>query len=83
MKDDLYIPDVKNTDPCDPCLTAEATAQGLGTCSLGWFDDEKVRSVCKLDQPVRVIITLGYANEDDPLRKKVRKELSDLISYQE
>lgn len=64
-------------------LTAEATAQGLGTCILGWFDDEKVRSVCKLDQPVRVIITLGYAKEGDPLRKKVRKELSDLISYQE
>ncbi|MBE7000905.1 MAG: nitroreductase, partial [Ruminococcaceae bacterium] len=24
-------------------LTAEAAAQGLGTCILGWFDDGKVR----------------------------------------
>ena len=24
-------------------LTAEATAQGLGTCILGWLDDEKIR----------------------------------------
>ena len=32
-------------------LTAEATAQGLSTCILGWFDDEKVRKLlcCKLD----------------------------------
>ena len=27
-------------------LTAEATAQGLGTCILGWFDDKKIRKIC-------------------------------------
>ena len=26
-------------------LTAEATAQGLGTCILGWFDDAKIREI--------------------------------------
>ena len=64
-------------------LTAEATAQGLSTCILGWFDDEKVRKLCDLDQPIRLIITLGYAKEEDPLRKKVRKEISDLVSWKE
>lgn len=64
-------------------LTAEATAQGLSTCILGWFDDEKVRSICGLDQPIRLIITLGYAKEGDPLRKKVRKDISDLVSWKE
>ena len=64
-------------------LTAEAAAQGLSTCILGWFDDEKVRKICGLDQPVRLIITLGYAKEGDPLRKKVRKDLSDLVSRKE
>ena len=29
-------------------LTAEATAQGLGTCILGWLDDEKIRKICDL-----------------------------------
>lgn len=64
-------------------LTAEATAQGLSTCILGWFDDEKVRKLCNLDQPIRLIITLGYAKEGDPLRKKVRKDLTDLVTYKE
>ncbi len=61
-------------------LTAEAAVQGLGTCILGWFDDEKVRKVCNLDSPVRLVITLGYPTEGDPLRQKRRKDLSELVS---
>ena len=61
-------------------LTAEATAQGLGTCILGWFEDKKVREICHLDAPVRLVITLGYAKADDKLRTKKRKELSELVS---
>lgn len=62
-------------------MTAEATAQGLGSCILGWLDDEKIRKICDLTQPVRLVITLGYAQEGDPLRPKKRKELSDLTAY--
>ena len=60
-------------------LTAEATAQGLGTCILGWLDDDKLRKICDLDGTVRLVITLGYAAEGDPLRKKKRKPLSELV----
>ena len=63
-------------------LTAEATAQGLGTCILGWLDDDKIRKVCGLDQPVRLVFTLGYAKEGDPLRPKKRKDLKELVSEQ-
>ena len=61
-------------------LTAEATAQGLSTCILGWFDDEKIRKMCNLDHPVRLVITLGYASDQEKLRDKKRKERSELIS---
>ena len=64
-------------------LTAEATAQGLSTCILGWFDDDKLRNICGLEYPARLAITLGYAKEGDTLRKKVRKEMSELVSYVE
>lgn len=64
-------------------LTAEATAQGLSTCILGWLDDKKIREACGLDQPVRLVITLGYAREGDPLRPKKRRELSELVTYME
>lgn len=57
-------------------LTAEATARGLSTCILGWFDDKKIRSLCDIDHPVRLVITLGYAKEGDKLREKKRKEMS-------
>ena len=62
-------------------LTAEAAAQGLSTCILGWLDDEKIRSICGLTQPVRLVITLGYAKEGDKLRPKKRKDLSELVTY--
>ena len=62
-------------------LTAEAAAQGLGSCILGWFDDDKIRKLCDLSAPVRLVITLGYPKEGDPLRAKKRKDLQELVSY--
>ena len=59
-------------------LTAEAAAQGLGTCILGWLDDEKIREICDLKYPVRLVITLGYAKEEK-LRTKQRKEMTELV----
>ena len=61
-------------------LTAEAAAQGLGSCILGWLDDEKIRKICNLDAPVRLVTTLGYAKEGDPLRKKKRKDMDELVT---
>ena len=61
-------------------LPAEAAAQGLGSCILGWFDDGVLRSLCHLEQPVRLDIALGYAKEGDPLRKKKRKDLDNLVT---
>ena len=59
-------------------LTAEAAAQGLGTCILGWLDDEKIRNICGLSRPVRLVVTVGYA-ADTP-REKKRKKIPDLVS---
>ena len=59
-------------------LTAEAAAQGLGTCILGWLDDEKIREICGLSRPVRLVVTLGYP-ADKP-REKKRKNIADLVS---
>ena len=59
-------------------LTAEAAAQGLGTCILGWLDDEKIRKICDLSRPVRLVVTVGYA-ADTP-REKKRKKIDELVS---
>ena len=60
-------------------LTAEAAAQGLGSCILGWLDDEKLRALCGLSHPVRLVVTLGYPKNDPPRTKK-RKDTGDLVS---
>ena len=60
-------------------LTAEATAQGLSTCILGWFDDDRIRKLCGLEYPARLVITLGYA-KDETIRPKKRKDAAELIA---
>ena len=61
-------------------LTAEATAQGLSTCILGWLDDEKLRKLCGVNMPVRLAISLGYP-KDDKLRRKKRKDMEELVTF--
>lgn len=61
-------------------LTAEAAAQGLGTCILGWFDGERLRALCGVKYPIRLVITLGYPGEKDTLRTKRRKDISELVT---
>lgn len=62
-------------------ITAQATAEGLGTCILGWLDDAEIRKICSLDGAVRLVITLGYAEDGDKLRPKKRKGTDELVSF--
>ena len=61
-------------------LTAEATVQGLGTCILGWFNDEKIRALCGLDQPVRLVVCVGYPKKEMPPRAKKRRDYAELVT---
>ena len=61
-------------------ITAAATAEGLGTCILGWLSDAEIREICGLSGAVRLVITLGYAKEGDKLRPKKRKKIEELVS---
>ena len=64
-------------------LTAEATAQGLSSCILGWLDDKELRRICGIDEKVRLVISLGYAKADDKLRAKKRKDMEELVKVVE
>jgi len=61
------------------CL--QATAEGLGTCMLGWFDEPKVKKLLNIPKSRRVplIITLGYPASET--RDKRRKNMNDIVSY--
>lgn len=62
-------------------ITAEATAQGLGSCILGWFDEKELQKICDTKDRIRLAISLGYANEDEILRNKKRKELNTFVKF--
>ena len=59
------------------CL--QAVAQGLGTCMLGWFKEDKVKQLLHIPANKRIglLITLGYP-ADPKIRPKIRKPLDDI-----
>lgn len=61
------------------CLAAED--EGLGSCILGWFDENKIRKLLDIPSGKRVVldIILGYPMQAD--RPKKRKEFQTIVSY--
>ncbi len=63
------------------CL--QASEEGLGTCMMGWYDEKKLKSLLKLERnkSVALVISLGYAVDGYPLRKKIRKPIEEVVTY--
>ena len=63
------------------CL--QAAEEGLGTCIIGWFDEEKVKKLLKIqgNKRIPVVIAVGYAPKGYSLRKKVRKSIREIRKY--
>lgn len=61
------------------CL--QATEEGLGTCIIGWFDEKRVAKLLGVPKGKRIplLLTLGYP--DCELRKKIRKPLEKISSW--
>jgi len=60
------------------CLTARE--EGLGTCILGWFQEERLKKVLGVPKNRRILldITLGYSTQ--PLRAKKRKPFEKVVT---
>ena len=60
-------------------LCLQATDLGLSTCILGWFQEDKLKTLLHLPEQskVRLVICLGYA-ANSHLRQKMRKDLNDI-----
>lgn len=60
------------------CL--QATALGLDTCMIGWFDEERIKELLHIPSGKRIglVVTVGYGDEDQ--RKKVRKPREKMSS---
>ena len=62
------------------CL--QAAAEGMGTCMLGWFKEDRVRALLNIPEGKRVglIITLGYP-ADATIRPKIRKAQKAVVRW--
>lgn len=61
------------------CLQAEA--EGLGSCIMGWFDENRVKKILGIPRSKRVelIVTIGYSLSEQ--REKRRKPADQTVSY--
>lgn len=61
------------------CLAAQA--EGLGSCILGWFAEDKVKNLLDIPDNRRVVldIVIGYPAQE--LRDKKRKSTEEVISF--
>lgn len=63
-------------------FTLQAQDLGLGTCILGWFDEKPIKKLCGIKGRIQLVIAVGYPAENYPLRKKIRKNLSEIVDWQ-
>ncbi len=63
------------------CL--QATELGLGTCMIGWFQENKIKKLLHIpsDKSIGLVISLGYAVEGYRLRTKIRKAMEEIVRY--
>ena len=63
------------------CL--QAAEEGVGSCMLGWFDEQGVKDLIGIPESktVPLLITLGYTPENYKLRKKIRKPFDKMVKW--
>jgi nitroreductase len=64
-------------------LTLAAAAEGLGTCWIGAFSQERVRKILGVPEAHKVVILtpLGYPADSEPAGR-TRKPLRELVCYE-
>jgi len=62
-------------------MSLAAMAEGLGTCWIGAFYEDKVKEISGIPEKIRMIVmlTLGYPSESPAARP--RKKLEEIVAY--
>jgi nitroreductase len=62
-------------------IALQAVHEGLGTCWIGSFDEEKAKMVLGIPQNIRIVelMSIGYSNQVPSTRS--RKQIQDLICW--
>ena len=58
-----------------------AESLGLASCVMGWFDEDKIKELCSIPKRKRVLLDIVIGYSDKPKRKKKRKSINSMVSY--
>ncbi len=58
-----------------------AKAEGLGSCILGWFNENAMRELLSIPQNKRVWLDIVIGYSAQPVRPKKRKPINEIASY--
>ncbi len=64
-------------------MTLQAAEEGLGTCWIGAFDQDKVREILNVPDKYFVVMLMPLGYPGDRPGKKSRKSLDDIICFDE
>lgn len=62
-------------------MVYQATAEGLGSCIIGWVDDKRVRKILGIPASKRVELVISVGYTDNRLRDKSRKPPGEVITF--
>jgi nitroreductase len=64
-------------------MTLKAAEEGLGTCWVGAFYEDKARAALGIPKEIRVVelLTLGYPKYDETGRAKTRKTMDEIVHW--
>ncbi|MRR20819.1 nitroreductase [bacterium] len=62
-------------------IVYQAMAEGLGTCIIGWFDENKIRGLLGIpkSRKVELVISVGYTENHQ--RQKTRKPPGEVTTF--
>jgi nitroreductase len=63
-------------------MTLKAVEEGLGSCWIGHFDQEKVKEILQIPKEYKVVVLLTLGYPADSPKPKDRKSLEDIVSYE-
>ena len=61
------------------CL--QAAELGLGTCIMGWFDEKRIKKLLGVPRSRRIQLLISLGHPDAPTRRKIRKPLEEISSW--
>jgi len=60
-------------------LILAAAEQGLGTCWIGWFEEEKARTALRVPKNIRVVALTPVGYPDEEPEERARRSLGEIV----